>query len=85
MSMLYVLIPLALMLLAVAAWALIWAIRSGQFDDLESHGWSVVLDDDQRPPPGEPSSDQEAGPGAHSESDFEDAPADPPGRQGRRP
>ena len=53
MSMLYVLIPLALMLLAVAVWALIWAIRSGQFDDLESHAWSVVLDDDQRPP-GEP-------------------------------
>lgn len=51
MSMLYVLIPLALMLLAAAVWALIWAIRSGQFDDLESHGWSVVLDDDQRPPP----------------------------------
>jgi len=51
MKMLYVLIPLALMLLAVAAWALIWAIRSGQFDDLESHGWSVVLDDDQKPPP----------------------------------
>jgi len=51
MSMLYILIPLALMLLAVAVWALIWAIRSGQFDDLESHGWSVVLDDDQRPPP----------------------------------
>lgn len=50
MSMLYVLIPLALMLLAFAVWALIWAIRSGQFDDLESHGWSVVLDDDQRPP-----------------------------------
>ena len=51
MNMLYVLIPLALMLLSVAVWALVWAIRSGQFDDLESHGWSVVLDDDQRPPP----------------------------------
>lgn len=56
MNMLYVLIPLALMLLGVAVWALVWAIRSGQFDDLESHGWSVVLDDDQKPPPepGEP-------------------------------
>jgi len=50
-SMLYVLIPLAVMLLAVAVWALLWAIKSGQFDDLESHGWSVVLDDDQKPPP----------------------------------
>jgi len=47
MNMLYVLIPLALMLIALAAWALIWAIRSGQFDDLDSQGWSVVLDEDQ--------------------------------------
>ena len=51
MSMLYVLIPLAVLLLAVAVWALLWAIKTGQFDDLESHGWSVVLDDDQKPPP----------------------------------
>ena len=61
MSMLYVLIPLAVLLLAVAIWALIWAIKSGQFDDLESHGWSVVLDDDQKPPslPDEESSDSD--------------------------
>ena len=51
MSILYVLIPLAVMLLGVAVWALLWAIKNGQFDDLETHGWSVVLDDDQKPPP----------------------------------
>ncbi len=51
MSILYVLIPLAVVLLALAVWALLWAIRNGQFDDLETHGWSVVLDDDQKPPP----------------------------------
>ena len=50
MSMLYVLIPLAVLLLVFAVWALLWAIKSGQFDDLESQGWSVVLDDDQKPP-----------------------------------
>ena len=50
MTMLYVLIPLAVLLLAVAVWAMLWAIRTGQFDDLESQGWSVVLDDDQKPP-----------------------------------
>ena len=50
MSMLYVLIPLAVVLLALAVWALLWAIKHGQFDDLETHGWSVVLDDDQKPP-----------------------------------
>jgi cbb3-type cytochrome oxidase maturation protein len=57
--MLYVLIPLAVLLLAFAVWALVWAIRNGQFDDLESHGWSVVLDDDQRPP-GDPEQGDEA-------------------------
>ena len=51
MSILYVLIPLAVVLLAIAVWALLWAIKNGQFDDLETHGWSVVLDDDQKPPP----------------------------------
>lgn len=50
MSIIYVMIPLALALVAVAVWALIWAIRNGQFDDLESHGWDPVLDDDRKPP-----------------------------------
>lgn len=50
MNMIYLLIPLALVLLIVAVWALFWAIRSGQFDDLDSQAWSVVLDDDQKPP-----------------------------------
>ena len=57
MSMLYVLIPLAVVLLAFAVWALVWAIRTGQFDDLESHAWSVVLDDDQKPP-GDPDEEE---------------------------
>lgn len=59
MSMLYVLIPLAIVLLALAVWALLWAIKNGQFDDLETHGWSVVLDDDQKPPDLAESADSE--------------------------
>ena len=59
MSMLYVLIPLALLLIGLAGWALLWAIRSGQFDDLESQGWSVVLDDDQKPPADNRPTDEE--------------------------
>lgn len=54
MSIIYVMIPLALALVGLAVWALVWAVRSGQFDELESHGWTPVLDDDERPPP-EPS------------------------------
>jgi cbb3-type cytochrome oxidase maturation protein len=70
MSMLYVLIPLAVLLLAVAVWALMWAIKSGQFDDLESHGWSVVLDDDSKPPPLEDDDNPDKEEKSLNESDF---------------
>ena len=64
MSMIYVLIPLAVVLIAAAVWALVWAIRTGQFDDLDAQGWSVVLDDDEKPPESaraEPAGDLEEG------------------------
>ena len=53
MSIIYLMIPLGIVLLGLAVWALVWAIRSGQFDDLESQGWTVVLDDDRKPPTSE--------------------------------
>jgi cbb3-type cytochrome oxidase maturation protein len=46
MSMLYVLIPLGLALLAVAIWAFFWAVESGQFDDLETPGTLVLFDEE---------------------------------------
>ena len=49
MTILYLLIPLGLILLGIAVGAFFWATRSGQFDDLESPAWSVVLDDDSAP------------------------------------
>ena len=49
MTILYLLIPLGLILLGIAVGAFFWATRSGQFDDLESPAWSVVLDDDRAP------------------------------------
>ncbi len=49
MTILYLLIPLGLLLLAIGVGAFFWATRSGQFDDLESPAWSVVMDDDKQP------------------------------------
>ncbi len=49
MSILYLLIPLGLLLLAIAVGAFFWATRAGQFDDLESPAWRVVMDDDREP------------------------------------
>ena len=49
MSIIYIMIPLGVVLVCLAVWAMVWAVRSGQFDELESHGWDPVLDDDERP------------------------------------
>ena len=49
MSILYILIPLALLILGVAVWAFFWAVGSGQFDDLDTPAMQVVLDDDSKP------------------------------------
>jgi len=51
MSVLYLLIPLALVLLALSVWAFFWAVRRGQFDDLDSPALQILLDDDRAPPP----------------------------------
>lgn len=51
MNILYLLIPLGLILLACAVAAFFWAVGSGQFDDLDSPGMSVIMDDDEKPPP----------------------------------
>ena len=47
MSILYLLIPLGLVLLGVAIWAFMWAVRSGQFDDLEGPAHRILMDDDE--------------------------------------
>lgn len=50
MNIIFVLIPLGLGLLLAAVAAFFWAVKSGQFDDLESPAWRIILDDDRAPP-----------------------------------
>jgi len=45
-NILFVLIPLGLVLLALAIRAFFWAVGSGQFDDLETPGTLVLFDDE---------------------------------------
>ncbi len=46
METLYLLIPLAALLVAVIVAGFLWAVRSGQFDDLEGPAYSILMDDD---------------------------------------
>jgi len=47
MNILYLLIPVGLVLLGVAVWAFMWAVRSGQFEDLEGPAYRILMDDDE--------------------------------------
>lgn len=46
-EILYLLIPLAMVLTAVAVAVLLWAVKSGQFDDLEGPAHRILWDDDE--------------------------------------
>jgi cbb3-type cytochrome oxidase maturation protein len=45
MEILYLMVPLGLVLVGLGLWAFFWAVGSGQFDDLDSPGWSVLEED----------------------------------------
>jgi cbb3-type cytochrome oxidase maturation protein len=46
MEIIYLLVPLSLVLIGVIIWAFFWAVRSGQFDDLEGPAHRILMDDD---------------------------------------
>lgn len=52
MSVLFLVLPLALVIVAAAVWAFVWATKRGQFDDLDTPAYRALHDDEpaaQRP------------------------------------
>lgn len=47
MEILYLLLPLSLVIVALIGALLWWAIFSGQYDDIERDGLTILQDDDQ--------------------------------------
>ncbi|MBR9727277.1 cbb3-type cytochrome oxidase assembly protein CcoS [Shewanella intestini] len=45
MSIIYVLIPIAMLFVAIAVAIFFWAVKSEQFDDLERQSVSILFDD----------------------------------------
>lgn len=43
---LYLLIPIALLFCVIAIRLLLWAISSGQYDDLDKESWRILIDED---------------------------------------
>ena len=50
MEILFFLLPISLILVGLIVWALLWAIRSGQFEDLEGPAQRLLMDDDEVSP-----------------------------------
>jgi cbb3-type cytochrome oxidase maturation protein len=53
MAILLALIPISLLLLGLAVWAFLWAVRGGQYDDLDSPAIDILRKDspDKPSPP----------------------------------
>jgi cbb3-type cytochrome oxidase maturation protein len=46
MSIIYILIPVAILLTALGIYLFFWAVKTDQFDDLEKQGMSILFDQD---------------------------------------
>ena len=63
MDSLYLLIPIALVFCVIAIKLLLWAISSGQYEDLDKEAWRILADEEPSPdqPPARDESRQDAG------------------------
>lgn len=74
MEVTFVLIGITVVLVLAIAVVLLWAVRSGQFEDLEGPAWRVVMDDDRadaKPGAMAPAA-RPAGAGGHGAAKHED-------------
>ncbi|WP_150303412.1 cbb3-type cytochrome oxidase assembly protein CcoS [Pseudomonas saliphila] len=46
MTVLYIIVPVAVVLVIVAIWVFNWAVNSGQYDDLDSPAHSILFDEE---------------------------------------
>ena len=67
LNILYLLIPVTFILAAIALMLFVWAIPSGQFDDLETPAIRILFDD--VPPPSETASGGRTAPPASAQPD----------------
>jgi len=49
MSVIYVLIPIAILLTALGIYIFFWAVKTDQFEDLEKQGMSILFDEPEEP------------------------------------
>lgn len=63
MEVIYVLIPAMILLGLVMVGVLVWAVKAGQYDDLEGDANRIIMDDDDPLLPGDSSHAKRKGSG----------------------
>jgi cbb3-type cytochrome oxidase maturation protein len=53
MEIIYLLLPIALILVVVIIWVFMWAVKTDQFEDLEGPAHRIIMDDDDKVEPHE--------------------------------
>lgn len=48
MSIIYILIPIAVLLTAIGIYLFFWAVKTEQFDDLEKQGLSILFEESEK-------------------------------------
>ena len=48
MDIIYLLLPIALILVAIIVWVFMWAVKSDQFEDLEGPAHRIIMEDDDK-------------------------------------
>ncbi len=61
MAILLMLIPISLVLLGAAVGAFVWAVKRGQFDDLDTPALDILEDNDRPAPPAVKAGDDRRG------------------------
>lgn len=58
MEILHLMVPIAIILVIIAIVIFFWAVRTGQFDDLERQGYNILLDEDDEKPAAKKATDK---------------------------
>ena len=48
MDIIYLLLPIALILVGIIIWIFMWAVKSDQFEDLEGPAHRIIMEDDDK-------------------------------------
>lgn len=72
MSVIYVVLPLALLIAAGMVWAFVRSVRKGQFDDLETPAMRMLFEDTQVKAPSAPTQDPPSSPASPSSEKMDD-------------